>query len=213
MRAFFLSIFVSNELNGWGDQGRARDLTSGWRPRCAGGAAGRRSWTGERSRSATAKTACTFWSWPRGRRGRPTWRPISRIRSCVFDAFVECHLGYAINEVVEEIFRLDERTSVLRAGGTRLRDFDCCGSDSNIDGGAGSALIALHRDRCDVSNPMWGIFHPPQPVFHFSDLEKDVLEAALHRGTDEEISRMLDLSIWTIKKRWQRVYEKVERII
>jgi DNA-binding CsgD family transcriptional regulator len=73
--------------------------------------------------------------------------------------------------------------------------------------------MGFHRDDCRFPNPLWGVFHPPEPRFRFSDVEKDLLEAALLSGTDEEISRSLDLSIWTIKKRWQRVYEKVDRVI
>jgi hypothetical protein len=44
-------------------------------------------------------------------------------------------------------------------------------------------------------------------------LEKDVLEFALHSDTEEEVAGALDISIWTVKKRWQRIYEKVEGLI
>ena len=55
------------------------------------------------------------------------------------------------------------------------------------------------------------LFHPPVPRFGFTQGEKDVMELALFGETDEEIGKSLRTSVWTIKKRWQAAYGRVER--
>ena len=52
----------------------------------------------------------------------------------------------------------------------------------------------------------------PRPRFGFSLGEQGVLEKALLGATDEDIAKALELSVWAIKKRWQTLYEKVEKI-
>jgi hypothetical protein len=138
-----------------------------------------------------------------------------RVRARMFEAFIECHGGYVIQELVQEVFGPEERAGALALGWKLVRDLAAPrpAPEATSAGEPGSALIGLHRDACRFPNPLWGMFYSPQPRFQFSDVEKDVLEAALCNGTDEEISRNLDISIWTIKKRWQKVYAKVDRVI
>jgi len=135
-----------------------------------------------------------------------------RVRARAFEAFLESHRGYAIKEILQETFGRHEVTGAQGLGFQLVR-----GGRAGVGPSPGahpdaSALMSMRREDCGFPSPMWGFFHPPRPLFQFSDVEKDVLEAALCSGTDEEISRSLEISIWTIKKRWQKVYEKVERV-
>ena len=50
----------------------------------------------------------------------------------------------------------------------------------------------------------------PEPRFGFTDLEQNVLALALRGSTDVEIAEYLGLTLVTIKKRWDRIFHKVE---
>jgi hypothetical protein len=136
-----------------------------------------------------------------------------RVRSRMLEACIECHGGYVIKEFMQEMFGPEERASALGMGLKLVRDFPGASAGAARGDAVPSALMGLQRESCAFPNPFWGFFYPPRPRFQFTGVEKDVLEAALCHGTDEEISKSLDISIWTIKKRWQKVYEKVERAI
>ena len=47
------------------------------------------------------------------------------------------------------------------------------------------------------------------PRFHFRPGQKKILLEALRGETDEGIAETLGISLWTIKKRWQAIYDKV----
>jgi DNA-binding NarL/FixJ family response regulator len=48
--------------------------------------------------------------------------------------------------------------------------------------------------------------------FHFNSGEQEILKRALADETDEEIAQALCLSLITVKKRWQGIYDKVETV-
>jgi DNA-binding CsgD family transcriptional regulator len=50
-------------------------------------------------------------------------------------------------------------------------------------------------------------FVPPRIGFAAS--EQAMLRLALAGDTDEELAQALDISVWTIKKRWRQVYDRV----
>ena len=138
-----------------------------------------------------------------------------RVRSRMFEAFVECHAGYCVKEFHQEMFTPEDKVGGASLGLKVVRDF---GDPVYVAAGPNlptAALMGLHRDSFGFPGQnamLWPFFHPPRPRCQLTNVEKDVLEAALHSNTDEEIAGALDISIWTVKKRWQKIYEKIERV-
>jgi DNA-binding CsgD family transcriptional regulator len=54
------------------------------------------------------------------------------------------------------------------------------------------------------------IYTPPR--FHFSRAEQRLLKHALTGETCDDVAASLALSPWTVKKRWQAIYERVEAV-
>jgi hypothetical protein len=139
----------------------------------------------------------------------------NRVRSRMFEAFIECHAGYCVKVFHQEMFSLEDKVGGAGLGLKVVRDF---GDAVYVAAGPSlpaTALMGLHRDSFGFPGQnamLWPFFHPPAPRCQFTNLEKDVLDAALHSDTDEEIAGALNISIWTVKKRWQRIYEKSERV-
>ncbi|MGH7328942.1 MAG: helix-turn-helix transcriptional regulator, partial [Polyangiaceae bacterium] len=51
-----------------------------------------------------------------------------------------------------------------------------------------------------------------RPRFRFSPGEQQMLLLALEGRSDDDLADALGISAWTVKKRWQSVYAKVEAI-
>jgi DNA-binding CsgD family transcriptional regulator len=131
----------------------------------------------------------------------------ARIRSRLFEAFLEHHLGYNIKELLQEVFTSEDEEDALGLGWRRVHE------GQPLVSGASPALMSMQRADCQFPDPLWRLFYPASPRFRFSDGEKEILEAALGNRTDEEIAQGLEVSIWTIKKRWQKVYQKVDGVV
>jgi DNA-binding CsgD family transcriptional regulator len=53
------------------------------------------------------------------------------------------------------------------------------------------------------------VFRYLPPQFHFARSEQALLRQALAGDTDEELAESLGISVWTIKKRWRQIYDRV----
>jgi DNA-binding CsgD family transcriptional regulator len=56
---------------------------------------------------------------------------------------------------------------------------------------------------------MGGLFEYQPPQFGFSRSEQRLLLLALNGGTDQELSVELGISLFTVKKTWRAIYERV----
>ena len=140
------------------------------------------------------------------------------LNGSLIQSFFPLVLGYRIKEYfVETCNPIDTEILMKNNSFNRIRrDYR---KESSGEKPAGplqmETLIGTHRDECDTSHGLYGfalLFHPNAPRFAFTQGEKDVLEQGLLSKTDEEIAKILGISLWTIKKRWQWAYEKVEKI-
>jgi len=141
------------------------------------------------------------------------------LNGSLIQSFFPLVLGYRIKEYfVETCYPVDTEILMKNNSFNRIRRNyrEEARSDETTEGAVRmETLIGTHRDECDTANGLFGfalLFHPNQPRFQFSLGEKDVLEQGLLSKTDEEIAQILGISLWTIKKRWQWAYEKVEKI-
>lgn len=65
---------------------------------------------------------------------------------------------------------------------------------------------AVADEGCLVS---YAFAYTPPRCF-FNEREQELLRLALSGAEDEEVATLLDRTIWTIRKRWQSIYERVE---
>jgi DNA-binding NarL/FixJ family response regulator len=75
-------------------------------------------------------------------------------------------------------------------------------------------LVGLTKKEAEArpGSYLAGLFVCSPPRFHFSPSEQKLLEHALTGQTCEDLAASLSLSPWTIKKRWQAIYERVTAV-
>ncbi len=134
----------------------------------------------------------------------------------VQEAFFQFHSGFQIKEYMLDIFTEEHGAAIANHDGRVVRKYG--GGPIRVPReGSLKPLYLMGAKRDEEARPtgrssLLNLFHAARPRFGFSAGEKDVLEKALFGETDKQISRSLDLTLWAIKKRWQGVYEKVERL-
>jgi hypothetical protein len=123
--------------------------------------------------------------------------------------------GYRIKHVVQEGLGTELHAYLLTTGVRVVRSFPIrppvvpCRRD-----GPPTHVYGLSRDGRpeDLGPHWWMFFNPPEPRLGLSEGEKETLERALEDETDDDMARSLGISIWTVKKRWQNLYSKVEQV-
>jgi DNA-binding CsgD family transcriptional regulator len=72
-------------------------------------------------------------------------------------------------------------------------------------------VVGLTRAEAEAHSGSYlsGLFVYDRPRFHFSRAEQRLLQHALVGETSEESAEELGLSAWTVKKRWQSIYDRV----
>jgi DNA-binding CsgD family transcriptional regulator len=130
------------------------------------------------------------------------------------ESFLAFHRGYRIKEFLKEVYGPKEKASMSQFGFNLLREYPEFVDGNGLSGLAGRPyLFGITREEgqyCERNYGMAQMFNYPAGRFHFSAGEQDVLHQALQGETDEDIAESLGLSLWTIKKRWQEIYAKVE---
>jgi DNA-binding CsgD family transcriptional regulator len=135
------------------------------------------------------------------------------------DAYYATHQGYQIEEMLSEVYGVEQRDFLAEGSFKQYRDYEefrAHPSYSELMENHPPFLMGLHADT--VKNHygylrVRDIFlSAVPPRFLFRPNEQAVLELALRGIPDSEIASMLGFSLWTIKKRWQRIYDRVERV-
>lgn len=133
------------------------------------------------------------------------------------DNFHKVHDGYKIVEMMGEIYGAHFRDASISIGFNLRRDY------GEFSGAPALAklteldrpyLIGVKAEETDIVkvNQAFSIFNSyTPPRFYFRPKEQSVLEEALEGSTDEEIARHSKVSIWSVKKRWGTIYEKVSK--
>jgi DNA-binding CsgD family transcriptional regulator len=139
-----------------------------------------------------------------------------KIRLKLSESFLNSLHGYQINEILREVYSAEEKQSLSRSGFVLRRDHR--GQDpsgSYPEPSKTFCLFGINREegkQCDQNNALAQLFHCPAGRFSFSPRQKHVLQLALQGRSDSEIASRLQLSLWTVKKRWQGIYEKVQAV-
>lgn len=131
------------------------------------------------------------------------------------ELFVTYHSGYRLKEFLHESYGPQNRDHLLEGGNKLRRDYHEFKGASQLKGVAEKNhpyLIGCTREEA-MKQPgsFMALFFSKtsQARFQFKPAEKEILQKALGGGTDEDIAESLHLSPWTVKKRWQTVYDKV----
>ena len=136
-------------------------------------------------------------------------------RAIMAAAGLEMFSGYRIKHVVQEGLGTELHADLLATGVKVLRSFPT--SPPVVPcrrSGPPTHVYGLSRDGRpeDLGPHWWMFFNPPEPRLGLTEPEKETLERALENETDDDMARSLGISIWTVKKRWQNVYSKVEQV-
>ncbi len=136
-------------------------------------------------------------------------------RSLLQECFMSYHAGFKIKEMLMEAHGPQMRDLQATAGMRVRRDYKEFKGSAHWNGLANfnqpylmgcTAAEAMKQPGTSMAL-LWSKHSPPR--FAFSVAEKKMLEKALEGETDEDISSSLNISTWTVKKRWQSVYGKV----
>jgi hypothetical protein len=132
----------------------------------------------------------------------------------LMQSFFEVHAGWRLKGFQMEVNGTWEKNLMEVNGYTLIRDYKESQIVPKPPKDLRPFLMGLYKKDSERWRPQ---FHPAKtfnytpPRFQFSAGEKEMLVRALEDQTDLEISLSLGLSPWTVKKRWQAVYAKVER--
>lgn len=141
----------------------------------------------------------------------------SEILGHVMTTFIEDHAGYLLKEIISSQIESVERLRWALGAGTGLWNpvaghYEKSFSMPLEDIVEKPHLLGTTREmeRTDPWSRIGSLFDYRLPRCGFSRSERVMLLAALQGGTDEELSRELDVSVPTIKKMWISVYRRID---
>lgn len=136
------------------------------------------------------------------------------VQAKLIETFFPYHAGYGIKDYVMDTFSEEEKDISLGQGTELVRDYTKNpGTGIRTPLPRPMFLVGASRKQVNPGDNLliWSFLNAPTSRFGFSAGEKEVLERAMLGETDREIARVLRLTVWAVKKRWQGVYEKVEK--
>jgi DNA-binding CsgD family transcriptional regulator len=141
---------------------------------------------------------------------------LTRVQLLQTERFVAEHAGYQVKEYLHEVFG-EELQFVLAAGSLLrhgYREPQWRQALAGVPEADWPSLTGYRPEelaaRAGTAASMMQAKSTP-PRFGFSPAEQALLAHALEARTDEELAAALGVSPWTVKKRWQAVYLKVEQ--
>lgn len=142
---------------------------------------------------------------------------LSKLQHFLPENFMAVHGGYHLKELLEQVYGPELLEVMVAMGNDVIRDYADLRGSGPLAGvpekdhpyliGFTEATAARKPGTLTTALLLkWA-----DPIFLFRPGEQEILRQALQVSTDREIAGNLGLSPWTVKKRWQGVYEKVER--
>ena len=130
------------------------------------------------------------------------------------ERFIHEHAGYFTKEYLHEFFGPQLRDFMLASGLVLKHDYRGKAWREALAGVAEEdwPYLAVHGAEPSRPGTIASIFRSKtaRPRFGFSPGEQRLIGLALEGRSDDELASALTLSPWTVKKRWQRIYMKVE---
>lgn len=140
-----------------------------------------------------------------------------KIRQFCTQAFLTLVSGYRVKEFAEEVYEVEERELITNLGCDTYRDYkEFLGTKylpPAMDKGHPFLMgITAEAARKKPGTAAAAIALLGSPRFNFQPAEQEILKRALLGETDEEIAAALGISLITVKKRWQGIYDKVAAV-
>lgn len=126
----------------------------------------------------------------------------------VQDAFHFDFYGHHFRCILAEVFGEEARDYFLRWG------FKTKGTPPGVGDGSCPFLMGLGKEEAlsCAGSALASYFAAPAPKFYFRPSEQDLLRLALRNIGDQEAAEELGISVNTVKKCWQNIFQRVEDI-
>jgi DNA-binding CsgD family transcriptional regulator len=136
------------------------------------------------------------------------------IREKQSEAFSLALRGYRIKEFLTDPIGRETSQWMLEAGARLRRDYSNYFRQNSFlepDPSQRPCLVGLNKEEALLhpGSNIGSLFIYTAPRFHFTRSQRMLLQHALIGQTCEELATSLSLSPWTVKKRWQAIYERV----
>jgi DNA-binding CsgD family transcriptional regulator len=120
-------------------------------------------------------------------------------------SFEELHVGYRLNRILTETISEPQRN--LYESSVVWRTFKTYPEHDR-------ALVVMTREQAlAVSGSVAAsLFMYQEPVLRLRDTEKHLLSEAMHGETDAELAAKLNLSLSTVKKRWNSLFARIAEV-
>ncbi len=142
--------------------------------------------------------------------------PFHELGAKIAESFFWAHAGYRIHEFFETVNGGPVDLAAHASNGLRVyREHQNDSSREWKHPFPATYLVGAQRGDLATANANLAVsrlFLAPQARFGFSTPEREALHQALAGETDQEMARSLGVSPVTIKKRWQRIYQKVDAV-
>jgi hypothetical protein len=125
------------------------------------------------------------------------------VQTLLGTSFVESFAGYRFNRVLKEAIGAP-RVELARATGSYRIVAEYPERDSAL------AVVSPDSARAAPYSVATKLYRYVPPVLRLRPAEQTLLIAALDGKTDAELSKVLDLSLEAVKKRWISIYAKAE---
>ncbi len=147
----------------------------------------------------------------------PRFEMCSEVYRKLANAFIEEHSGYLWKELIShQIDSADRLTWGMQTGAlfwnAAAGEYtDCLGGQAPEDIIKSPHVFGLSREAEARRPGSWvgSLFDYQPPCFGFTRSEQRLLLSALNGGTDQELSDDLGLSVFTVKKMWRAIYDRV----
>jgi len=137
------------------------------------------------------------------------------VRKKQCEAFHHAVRGFHLKEFLVHQTGEEAYQEMIDAGARLRRDYpEYFGSRGNGQGESLPRLVGLTRKEAEEhpGSHLASLFVYDPPRFHFPPSEQRLLEHALMGETSVDLAESLELSAWTVKKRWYAIYERVEQV-
>jgi hypothetical protein len=138
--------------------------------------------------------------------------PAPNLRAILVNAFADRHGGNRLRWLLGEVGGPELLDLTTRSGCRILNDYEAWAHENGmLDAPKRPYLMGVSReDALRIENQwMTRMFTYFPPVFHFTELQRQILVLAREGHTDAEIGEQLGVSADAVKKRWGGIYERV----
>lgn len=133
------------------------------------------------------------------------------LQSQLLNRFADRFAGYRIRRLIHELRSVEILESSVKAGMRVVNTFDSF--NASLPDAQKTYLVELDKELAYSSGNFFLIrlFCSPIPILGFNDAQVAILREAIFGLTDLEIGDRLGISHEAVKKRWQSIYERVQR--